>query len=204
MKVFYLMAALCIALAHAQERPMGSATATVHIVAVSVYGNPISPLWIDGFKDANGKEWANKFRDDGTASAIPYGEYELEAGSSTLPFCRAKVQVNGPDVWVTAAFEPPLIEEVGLRHAVATLVSGHIDGMPRTAAHCVLSGVYLDLRYETEVAPATAAFSFGEVVPGTYTLACLQNRKIILLQPVKVEGGQPPMEIKVGARLASE
>ncbi len=110
-----------------------------------------------------------------------------------------KVEVSTAETWLTAGLEPVGVEN----ERIVTGVAGHVNGNVKTSTSCVLSGVFLRYRYEAFI-EESADFDFGLVAPGSYILACIHDRKIVLLQPVDIIGGQGPLEVEMGARLSQK
>jgi hypothetical protein len=170
---------------------VAAASASVHVVAVDAYGNALGTVSVISFVDRQGRDWVGQFK-GGSAQGVPLGRYHLEVYHAGL-LCEMNAEVSSQDSWITAGFESPVIEE-GSR--LLSPVNGRVNGLAGgEGIRCRLEAIYLQLRYESSLRN-DGHFDFGLVAPGAFVLSCFKGGQVLILQSVRVEGGQEPLVVE--------
>jgi hypothetical protein len=168
-------------------------TAKVVVIAVDGFGNRLDDTKVDSFVDENGHNLVALFPHD-RATKVPFGRYRISV-QATVDFAEATfdVDINSANVVITAALEWYGIENV----KVTGRLSGNLAGYPKNLhdGWCKASGLYSRMQYESPLVGPGLAFDFGWIPAGIYTLTCVADSKVIVLRPVRVNGGTKPLTI---------
>jgi hypothetical protein len=161
-----------------QDRP--ERTARITITAVDGFGSELSSIKVNSFVDEEGHEMRALFHGP-TASEVPFGKYRITLASDSSYYPTTfDVDVEAAESLITAAFEWG-----GLEGRVAGQLSGRLAGFPPAWSDwwCKASGLYLRLEYESAVPP------------GIYLLACVANKKYVVLRTIRINGASEPFTV---------
>ena len=178
-----------------QDLPEPIRTARITVTAVNALGSAVSGIKVDSFVDEKGREQVALFHGP-RASNMPFGLYRITVESEITPPgyypATFDVDVNARDVLITAA-----LEWGGLEGRVTGPLRGRLAGFPPEWSHwwCKASGLYLRQEYESSVTAADLHFDFGEVPPGIYLLACVAEKKYIVVRTISINGGSKPFTV---------
>jgi hypothetical protein len=172
--------------------------AKVVVVAVDGFGNRLTNTTVDSFIDENGHDWVALFPRD-RATDVPFGKYRISVqANGGYDEATLDVEINSPEVLITAALEWWGVENVKpagwLRGKVTSYSGNPGDGW------CKASGLYSRMQYESTLPSRNLTFDFGWIPAGIYNLTCVTGKKIIVLRTVQVSGGTVPLTIAVRSK----
>jgi hypothetical protein len=189
-----LLFLLSLTSGHSQSQARSDRSATVTILAVNAWGS-VLPKWsIHSFIDEQGKEWRTAFV-KGRAVGIPYGTYRLvvEAGADGFYDEETKLEISG-NVFAKIGLDWAGLENDGPGAHFRGILKGSTLSKSDT---CRASGLYLRRDYDSPLDPATGAFDFGFIRPGTYALTCVINQAVVVVGTVRLNNSTPAQSFDI-------